>query len=155
MAVECWSSLHRLVVAGIYQQEVYDSLRGEVDLLTPSGNSTLHLACTQENDDVFIHLLNADADVNATNKSGETPLHWVCRSQRSSWVKTLLKCGASLSAIDAQGDPPLHWAIEADNPRITRLLLSRGASPYVVNRAGQQAADVADFWDSTRCRPLL
>lgn len=67
------------------------------------GNTPLMFARTS----ILIEmLLNAGADINATNAFGQTPLHIAAQSGLVGWVQTLIAGGANTRAVDNEGHTP-------------------------------------------------
>ena len=78
---------------------------------TSSGESSLTLACMQENLIVVEKLVIAKADVNETDDHKRTPLLKAARHNNNNAIlELLLKNGAKYDVADEEGNTPLHFA---------------------------------------------
>ena len=103
----------------------------------------------------LLKLLNAGADVHATDKNGVTALHHAVRFRSPTAVKILIAHGANVNqACRRNGSTPLHRAAtqtgapgtagQAQEAReIITLLLAAGADPAIKNKSGKTPADYA------------
>ena len=57
----------------------------------------------------------------------------------------LIDKGADVESQDENGDLALHHAIEKDQPDTVQLLLDHGSDPYVKNKAGDDAFQIASL----------
>lgn len=73
-------------------------------------------------------LLDASADVHATNWARRTPLHIAAANRNVEVVEMLLERGASPESMDKNHSTPLHAAASTGNAEIVKLLLEQGAS---------------------------
>jgi ankyrin repeat protein len=80
---------------------------------------------------VFRMILDAGADVNATNQIGQTPLHLVVQHRLARWIiDALLRRGAKIDAWNTvRGGSPLTLACLAGSLPLAVFLVARGASP--------------------------
>lgn len=96
----------------------------------PAGSTLLHHAAGFGTLDTLTALVDAGAEVNATNRRKSTPLHWAIHDEAK--VRFLLARGANANAKQAEGRTPLYLAAVLGNGRaIIRLLLEHGADPNI------------------------
>jgi len=75
------------------------------------GSTPLHCAAWKGHVEVVVALLNAGADVNATNTNehwGTTPLHAAAHANNTEIVRLLIARGADVNPADMHGKTPLH-----------------------------------------------
>lgn len=113
------------------------------------GFTALHLV---ERADVARLLINAGADVHATNVDGGRPLAYCCQCTTSSEAAhvaaVLLAAGADVNAVDASGRTALATAFGEGYPGaiaqlVPMLLTDAGADPTIVAHDGGTALDAA------------
>jgi uncharacterized protein len=97
-------------------------------------------------------VLNAGADIHATDKNGVTALHHAVRFRSPIAVQTLIEHGADVNqACRRSGSTPLHRAVTTTGApgtagknqealEIIRLLLAAGADPSITNKSGRKPA---------------
>eukprot|EP00968_Pinguiococcus_pyrenoidosus_P016956 scaffold1651_cov317-Pinguiococcus_pyrenoidosus.AAC.21 len=118
------------------------------------GNTPLHLAVTGRQRAVVKMLLEAEADVNRTDKSGVTPLHHAAGLGSVKMVELLVGNGADLSLQSGAGTP-LHWAAGNGHFEAVDTLLGLGAAvdsaneqgitPVIMAAAGGGSGDVVEL----------
>lgn len=88
-------------------------------------------------------LINAGADVNASNSSGMTPLMYALQlSLESGFIDSLIKHGADVNKSDNDGHTPLMvMGLYDPKTSIVRSLLKAGADPSVKDKKGKSALD--------------
>lgn len=93
--------------------------------------------------DMVKMLLQAGADISATNKRGFTSLHVAARCNRAATVSTLLQAGAYCNAVCSKGRTSLHWAVDANALDAVTLLLEVGAEADTADNDGYTPMDLA------------
>lgn len=105
-------------------------------------------------DDMIPILLEAGADIEATDTKGHTPLVLASYHGFETTSALLLSHGASPNGITATGSPLMGVAFKGHFP-IAQLLLSAGANPDLRNAAGQTAVMMAALFDRREIIELL
>ena len=106
-----------------------------------SGDTPLHIACSQGHITVLQALLSAGAPVNATDRYGNTPLHAACRLSSSevaaATVRLLLAARAPVWVANQSGSTPLHVACESKLSGVARLLIEADAPLGIAGGSNQ------------------
>ena len=118
-------------------------------------HATLHQAAWNNTAEVAKLLINAGADVNATNGNGETPLHSAAQKSAAETAKVLLAKGAEVNAKANGGKTPLHYAAAFNAVAIVKLLLANGADINAKNSAGYTPLHWAAQNDAPEVAKLL
>jgi len=84
-------------------------------------------AVEQRNSALVRKLLDARADVNATQVDGMTALHWAVYNDDAETARLLVRAGANVNAANRYGVPPLSLASTNGNADMVKLLLEAGA----------------------------
>lgn len=110
--------------------------------------TALHWACSHFYDQEtglgwVTTLINAGANLNATDESGTTPLMKACGSGAVGAVRALLAAGADIEARNQYGWSAYLSAVEMGELGICDLLLEAGADWRVINFKGESALDMA------------
>src|ERR1700752_207652 len=84
-------------------------------------------AAEQRNSALVRKLLDARADVNATQVDGMTALHWAVYNDDLETARLLVRSGANVKAANGYGVPPLSLASTNGNAEMVKLLLEGGA----------------------------
>ena len=71
-------------------------------------------------------MIEADADVNFTDRSGATPLHWAAWNGHGEVCKLLIEHGADPRAKDQDGESPLDGAADKATKQIIKELSPGG-----------------------------
>lgn len=112
----------------------------DVDARDKGNYTALHHAAMLGKPDSISALVEAGADVNATNPdNGCTALHWAARNGHSKAMVALLRHGSNVNVQDDEGRTPLHRACSVDDARAAEaaeLLLIWGADDATVNKNG-------------------
>lgn len=101
--------------------------------MTQRGVTGLHLAVSQEDEEMVKLLLKHGADVEIGNTDDEKALHWAVQSGNSEICRMLIDKGADIDAEDSLGGTPLLWAVEQESLEIVTLLLKLGADPFLTH----------------------
>eukprot|EP00752_Nemacystus_decipiens_P004600 g4199.t1 len=117
----------------------------DVDAMDSGNYTALHHAAMLGNSGSIDALVEAGADVRATNPdNGCTALHWAAKKGHCEAMITLLRHGADVDAADYDGRTPLHRACSVDDLHATEaaeLLLIWGADDTAINKNGHTAED--------------
>ncbi|MGD9782516.1 MAG: ankyrin repeat domain-containing protein [Kiritimatiellia bacterium] len=111
------------------------------------GQTALHRAASDPQPRDVQILLNAGADVDATNRWGQTALMIAAESGRSGSVERLLKAGADAGRIDYNGRSALHLACKNGNRNAVKMLIEAGADLQQTNHWGRTPLDEA-VWEN-------
>lgn len=134
----------------------YTIVRWGEPILTPDGTPLLAAAAAGK-DAIVALLIQAGADLHASDASGCTPLHVAAALGFTRLCSRLLAAGANVHAVDASGDTPLHMAARGSPPpffnavETFRSLLAAGADLEATNGVGDtpllasMLADAATF----------
>ena len=127
------------------QISLLNSERGVAQLLLERGAKieSASLAGLNPNPDVMALLVEAGADVNATDESGLHLMHIAAQNRNPAIAGLLLEQGVKLNVLDRERRTPLHYAALNANPSVLRLLLEAGAEPNAEDRAGQRPLHMA------------
>jgi hypothetical protein len=144
---------------GATRQAAVEYFLDEIDHYVYAGDTALHLAAAAYEADLARQLVNAGANVAASNRRGAEPLHyavdglpgsarWNPASQQET-VECLIELGADPNAVDKNGTPPLHRAVRNRCAAAVKALLDLGADPHATNRSGSTALQLA-LWATGR-----
>ncbi len=99
------------------------AVEGETeDVLTP-----LMAAAARDRADAVQMLLDAGADVGATDAVGHTALHWAAMRHAPGAAQRLIRAGADVQALDDDDTSPLGAAGASGAVSVARVLLGAGA----------------------------
>ena len=106
-------------------------------IVTDRRESSLTLACMQENLEVCEKLIIAEADVNEVDDQLRTPLLKAARhNSENSILHLLLNSGAKPDIADNEGNTPLHFSAIRGTQDVAKFLMNLGADPYARNNQG-------------------
>ena len=100
---ECASLL--LSSAGFNQKNV-------INLLSPEGDSSLHLALASGCLDIAFMLLENGADPHLCDSRGRYPVHMAARVGNVAFLEALSACGVDFSVVDGVGNCALHCCVD-------------------------------------------
>jgi ankyrin repeat protein len=128
-----------------------------VEGVSYSGYTALHLAAGFGHQDVCRLLLDWGAKVDILDGSNSTPLHYAVQMtyypgrennfggtvEHLSVVKLLLERGANVNANNSFGNTPLHKAAKNGNLSVAKLLFEKGADVSLRDYRDQTASELA------------
>ncbi len=136
------------------ERGTYSFFEDAVKMRNPSlrfdeGQTPLHLAVIQGEDNIANYLLKEGASVNAKDSSGATALHEAVRYGQTNIVEKLLNAGADVNAQDAMGKTPLLIITPEENQfPIYELLLTNGARINATDSFGDTALHIASLTEA-------
>jgi ankyrin repeat protein len=112
--------------------------KNDINKQNQYGNTLLHRAAYNHQNDMVRHLLNIGSNPNLLDKTGWSALHYACVKPETEnsilIVKELINARAELnpkyrsSSFFSNIESPLHKSIKAGNSRISDFLIEHGAS---------------------------
>ena len=111
-------------------KEAAHKAKAEANKVDNRGNNSLHLEIQKDKPDIsrVKLLLDAGANIHATNKNGWTPLHYAASEGHTAIATLLVDKGADVNVIDnLTGSTPLHFASRGGYIAIATLLVEIGA----------------------------
>lgn len=117
---------HLLILAGHKNLlKIFLNLGLDVNQVDAFGQTPLHLASLQNDQDIINELLDGSTGIklNEFNDDGFTPLHLAVTNNNASTVKTLIEAGADIQKKSPKsGNNVLHMAVSAD--QVNMLLIT-------------------------------
>ncbi len=89
-----------------------------------AGDTLLHIAISNKNNDVILPLINKGIDINIGNKNNLTPLHIAVINRDIDLIKLLLSKGAKTDIKDSKGKTAIDYALEKKDEELASLLLN-------------------------------
>lgn len=84
--------------------------------------TALHIAASNNNEEIGKLLIEANANVNAIQATGETPLHFAAQHGNIDFIVALLENGADTRIINISGLSPIDLAYEKGHREIAEIL---------------------------------
>ena len=124
-------------------------------IATPTANADSHLPDCKTDSECLLQLsyiwrkitaaelqamIDAGADVNATDYKGETPLHEAARYGNAEVIAVLLKAGADVNARDGDGNDPLDFARKHSHTKVISILEKASGKTIAQLQEGKIAA---------------
>uniref|UniRef100_A0A7S4P4N4 Uncharacterized protein n=1 Tax=Guillardia theta TaxID=55529 RepID=A0A7S4P4N4_GUITH len=100
-----------------------------LNLRDHAGDTALHLAAAQGNNDIVELLLSRGVEVEVRNFAGRTALHLACLNCNLDCIKTLMEGGANARMRDREGRRPLDMS---DEPLVHALLREKAGNEVAV-----------------------
>ncbi|KAL2821189.1 ankyrin repeat-containing domain protein [Aspergillus granulosus] len=120
-----WTFLHCAVSARNYEAVVHlIGMGADVNAVDIGGGTPLQYAsstCPAEG--TIKCLLEAGADLSATDSDGETSLHSAIRAGNTNIAQILIAAGAPLNVADHSFKTPLQYAVDKNDMRVIQLLV--------------------------------
>ncbi len=146
--------IHQAAVNG-WKEGIEVLLGGKVDpnILSKTGETALHFACSEGNSDLIEVLVSHGARIDGRNSLEMTPLHMAAKYGRLGAVETLLRLKADPNARDKEYRTPLHWAArfgkdveeESSNFSLDRTQFRKCAEVLLENGAQVNSLDDLDM----------
>jgi len=108
------------------------------------GNTPLILAVRNCSDQMMIELINAGADINATDNSQRTALHWAAMVSNLKGLKILIEHGANKDAQDDREQTPIFLAAREGAFECVKTLLEYGANKEITDHMDVTPKKVAE-----------
>ncbi|PBC28458.1 ankyrin repeat, SAM and basic leucine zipper domain-containing protein 1 [Apis cerana] len=100
-------------------------------------------------------LIEAGANVNASNKQRQTPLMYACMSQELKFVIELIKYVKNINAYDNRKQTALMYATIANKPEIVKILIENRADITLTDFNDLTANDIASMKGYDKISSLL
>jgi hypothetical protein len=120
-----------------------DCFKSLVNVVDNGGKTPLHHAASHRLSKIVELLLNAGADVKASNSDGQTPLHLAAVFDYVEGVAALINANADINARDNCGQTPLHHAALSGHLKVVAALIPAGADLDARDNCGQTPMDRA------------
>jgi hypothetical protein len=141
------AEMHRAVEEGAADQleAVLSNPQLDANSLSESGQSALHAACLNYDNEDVLDVLIASKNVNLSlaNEEGQTALHLALAEQQYEVAARLIAGGSDLDAQDNEGMTALMLAVDGGVESIVGTLIRQGVKLDLKNKEGQTAEDLA------------
>jgi tankyrase len=105
------------------------------------GFNALHLAATEDNEEMISYLVSSGLDINTQNDEGIAPLHIASYPEIA---ELFIQLGANIELEDYSGNTPLLiHSTEPESFEVMEVLLNHGANYKHKNKSGKTARDYA------------
>ncbi|NPV00578.1 MAG: ankyrin repeat domain-containing protein [Brevinematales bacterium] len=104
------------------------------------GTYPIHEACYWDNADVVKYLLNIGMNKNLKDFAGQTPFKYAVEGENLDIIKMIVDSGAEIDNKGADGESIFHGI---ENIEVVRYLVSIGLDPWMKNKHGLTALDIA------------
>lgn len=109
-----------------------------------AGGDSIHEAARNGDRAAVQVLVEAGADVDATDVEGVSVLHYAALSGNAAVVEFLLDLHADPKVLTRTGETVLHWAAATGNLGVMRLMTRQGIDVNALNMDGETALDLAN-----------
>ncbi|MBY0405156.1 MAG: ankyrin repeat domain-containing protein [Cyanobacteria bacterium] len=99
----------------------------------------MYFATTLRNLEIYQRLLNKGGSLHQTDSLGKSVAHWAGEGM----LPFIIQSGVSINVQDDEGKTPLMQAFEDRNTEKASELIKAGANPFLKDKYGRTAADVA------------
>ena len=129
---------------------------GDAKQSIKQGMTALHLASEYGHPEVAKLLIEAGADVNATEDDSKLA-HCIGRQSMDmrEVVTLLLENGAGVDVMDGEGFAPIHWAAEYGHLEVIKILVAKGAEMNEIVSWGETAVDLATRYEHPEVAEFL
>ena len=114
--------------------------RASINAPQPDGTTALHWAVRHDDIIAATALINAGADVKATNRYGVTPMAVAAMNGNAAMLRLLLDSGADPNSANPSGETALMTAARTGNLGAVTLLLDRGGNVNAKDIVHEQTA---------------
>ena len=119
------------------------------------GFTALHFAAAEGYKEIATLLIDAGADVNATNNFNNRPLHFAAGEGHQDIIALLLAKGAEINAKNNGDFMPLHYAARNEHSNAIELLLDKGADRNAKTTEGDTPLNIAEKNNAGEIEKLL
>ena len=106
-------------------------------------DTPLHLALSNDRDELVKFLISNGANVNAFDSKGHTPLQTAITNNKDELVKLFIENGADVNTLDSTGHTPLQIAITKNKLELVKLFIQNEANVNAFDSTGQTPLQLA------------